>query len=139
MWSMHRATVISSSDSLRQEIIVNGRHVVVTDEPESLGGEDTAPTPLDLLAAALAGCVVTTIRMFARRQGWELDEVETEVSLDTNVRPARCTIAVRLPDGLSESQRRKLEHVAKACAVHRTLQRGVGFEHAIELAAPSAA
>jgi putative redox protein len=134
----HHASVTSSSDTLRQEIVVDGRHLVLTDEPESLGGEDTAPTPLDLLAAALAGCVVTTIRMFARRQGWRLDELSADVSLDTSVRPARCEIAVRLPEGLSETQWRRLEHVARACAVHRTLERGMEFEHSIAFAAPSA-
>jgi len=123
---------------LRQEIVIDDRHRVVTDEPESLGGEDMAPTPLDLLAAALAGCVVTTIRMFARRQGWPLDEVAADVSLDTSVRPARCAITVRLPQGLSETQWRRLEYVAKACAVHRALERGIEFEHSTVLAATTA-
>ena len=71
---MLTATVTSSTDTLRQRILVNDRHWLETDEPEDLGGEDTAPTPLELLPAALASCVVTTIRMFARRKGWQLDD-----------------------------------------------------------------
>jgi putative redox protein len=131
---MLTATVTSSADSLRQQILVNERHWLVTDEPEDLGGEDTAPTPLELLPAAVASCVVTTMRMFARRKGWELDEIGADVVLDRETRPARCTIAVRLPEGLSDEQTRRLEQVAKACAVHRTLEHGIAFDHSVVVA-----
>jgi putative redox protein len=133
---MLTATVTSSTDSLRQRILVNDRHWLDTDEPEDLGGDDTAPTPLELLPAALASCVVTTIRMYARRRGWELDEIGADVRLDREVRPARCTIAVRLPERLSDEQSRRLEQVAKACAVHRTLEHGIAFDHAVVVADP---
>jgi putative redox protein len=126
------ATVRSSADTLRHEIYVNDRHWLVTDEPESLGGTDTAPTPHELLPAALAACVATTIRGFARRQGWSLDEITVEAKLDIRPRPQRCTISVALPSRLEEWQWRRLEYVARACAVHRTLEQGVAFEQAIE-------
>ena len=125
-------TVRSSADTLRQQILVNGRHWLVTDEPGSLGGTDTAPTPHELLPAALAACVATTIRMFARRQGWSLDEITVEASLDIQPRPQRCTISVALPPGLEEGQWRRLEYVARACVVHRTLEQSVDFEQTIE-------
>ena len=128
------ATVTSSSDSLRQEIVINDRYRLVTDEPESLGGGDTAPTPLELLPAALAACVATTIRMFARRQGWQLEEIIVDAELASDARPPRCTIAVRLPPGLSDGQWRRLEYVARACAVHRVLEQGVVFDHSIAFA-----
>ena len=133
---MLTATVTSSTDTLRQRILVNDRHWLETDEPEDLGGEDTAPTPLELLPAALASCVVTTIRMFARRKGWQLDEIGVDVTLDRKMRPAQCTIAVRLPEGLSDDQTRRLEQAARACAVHRTLELGIAFEHGVVVAAP---
>ena len=122
------ATVRSTADTLRQEIVVNDRFRLVTDEPEALGGEDTAPTPYELLPAALASCVVTTIRMYARRKGWELGELGADVVLDEQARPQRATIALSLPPGLSDEQVARLEHVAQACAVHRTLERGLVFE-----------
>ena len=133
---MLTATVTSSTDTLRQRILVNDRHWLETDEPEDLGGEDTAPTPLEFLPAALASCVVTTIRMFARRKGWELDEIGADVTLDREMHPAHCTIAVRLPEGLSDEQTRRLEQAAKACAVHRTLEDGIAFEHGVVVADP---
>jgi putative redox protein len=123
------ATVRSTSDTLRQEIVVNDRFRLVTDEPAELGGEDTAPTPYELLPAALASCIVTTIRMYARRKGWELAEVGVDVELDADAKPQRATIALSLPPGLSDEQVARLEHVAQACPVHRTLERGLVFEH----------
>lgn len=133
---MLTATVTSSTDSLKQRILVGDRHWIETDEPEDLGGEDTAPTPLDLLPAALASCVVTTIRMFARRKGWKLGEIGADVTIDREWRPPQCTIAVRLPEGLSDEQVRRLEQVAKACAVHRTLEHGIVFDYAVVVPDP---
>lgn len=116
-------------------ILVNERHWLTTDEPASLGGEDTAPTPYELLPAAVAACVVTTIRMYARRKGWDVGEILVDASLDHAARPQSCTIHLRLPEGLSDEQRDRLERVAQACAVHRTLENGLDFEQTVELAA----
>jgi uncharacterized OsmC-like protein len=74
--------------------------------------------------------------MFARRKGWELDEIGVDVTLDREMRPAQCTIAVRLPEGLSDEQTRRLELAARACAVHRTLELGIAFEHGVVVADP---
>jgi len=124
------ASVTSSRDSLRQEVLV-GRHVVVTDEPASLGGADSAPTPYELLPAALAACVVTTIRMYARRKDWDVGPITVEATFDGDARDPACTFELRLPDDLDGDRRARLERVADACAVHRTLERGVRFERAV--------
>jgi putative redox protein len=131
------AVVRSRTDSLRQEIVVNDRHTFVVDEPQALGGTDTAPAPFDLLAASLAGCIVITIRMYARRKGWQLDDVGVEVTLDRESRPQCCAFTVRLPDGLTEEQYVRLEHVAQKCPVHRTLKHGLEFEHRVVVEAPA--
>jgi putative redox protein len=97
-------TVTSSSERLQHEVHINGRHRLATDEPESLGGGNAGPGPLDLLVAALAACIATTIRMFARRQGWRLEPFTVDAALDPDAPPQRCTIAVTLPQGLTEGQ-----------------------------------
>jgi putative redox protein len=121
------ATVVSPTDTLRQEVRVDGRHTLITDEPPELGGEDTAATPYELLAAALAACVVTTIRMYARRHGWEVREITVEAVFDGNARDPHASFRLHLPDDLDAERRVRLERVAQSCAVHRTLERGVGF------------
>ena len=65
----YTATAQPIDGTLRHEIDVNGRHTITTDEPDRLGGTDTAPRPHELLAATLASCVSTMIVLYAQRQG----------------------------------------------------------------------
>jgi len=48
---------------------------VITDEPRSLGGEGSAPTPLETFLASLAACFSTTLKIHARRMGIEVGYV----------------------------------------------------------------
>jgi len=61
------ATARPMNGTLRHEIDVNGRHTTTTDEPDRLGGDDTAPTPHELLPAILASCVSTRITLYTRK------------------------------------------------------------------------
>ena len=79
------ASARSVPGTLRQEVLIDGRHRLVTDEPESVGGGGSAPAPHELFPAALAACVSTTIVMYARTKSWPLDTVE--VSFATAPRP----------------------------------------------------
>ena len=54
--------------TLRQEIVIDGKHRLITDEPEAVGGEGSAPSPHELLPAALAACISTTLVMYARQK-----------------------------------------------------------------------
>lgn len=110
---------------LRFAVDLPGGRTIVTDEPPELGGEDTAPTPQQLVAAALASCVATTIQMYAQRKGWELDGVRVDVEYDLDPRPRRATVRLHLPGGLSEAQRERLHEVAARCPVSRALAEGV--------------
>jgi putative redox protein len=44
--------VAGAASGFAQQVVV-GRHRLAVDEPESVGGTDTGPTPYDLLLAAL--------------------------------------------------------------------------------------
>ena len=123
------ASVRSTSDDLRQELLLDGRHTVLVDEPESLGGTDTAASPFELLAGAVAGCVAITIRLYARRKGWEIDDVGVDVELDRECE--RCTVTVRLPEGLDAEKVERLERLAQACPVAKVLDHGVEVRHEV--------
>lgn len=125
------AHVHTSGAGLRQEVRIRDLHTVQIDEPECLGGSDSAPAPFDLLAGALAGCVSITVRMYADRKGLELSDVDVGVELDREVKPPRATITLQLPDGLEPAQVQRLEHVAKACPVSRLLEGGLEIEHRV--------
>ena len=118
------ATARCVDGSLRHAVDVNGRHTMFTDEPEHLGGGDSAPTPHELLAAALASCVSTMIMLYANRHGWTLDNVAVDVAYDSEPTPRRMTVTVHLPSGLTAEQIRRLERVAATCPVRRSLEAG---------------
>jgi len=126
-WMALTATAHSIPGSLRQDVVVDGRFHLVTDEPERLGGEDSAPSPHELLPAAIASCVSTTILMYARTKGWELGRVDVDVDYDPRATPRSCDIAVRVEHPLTTEQRGRLEKVAATCPVRKALEGAVTF------------
>jgi putative redox protein len=127
------ATARRIGDTLRHEVDVNGRHVIVTDEPERLGGTDEGPAPHELLAAMLASCVATMISMYAKNRGWDVGEPTVEVDYDAESVPHRVKVDVHLPDDLTPDQQRRLERVAETCPARRALEAGFTFEERIVL------
>jgi putative redox protein len=123
---------------LTSEVDVNGRHTIVTDEPQRLGGTDHGPAPHELLPAAIAACVTTTLGMYARTKKWELGEITVDVDYDSEATPRRVKIDVHLPEGLSDMQIKRLERVARTCPIRRALETGFEFEEQILTGAPHA-
>jgi putative redox protein len=126
------ATARSIPGTLRQDVLVRGRFHVATDEPESLGGEDTAPAPHELFPAALAACVSTTLVAYARTKEWPLDQVVVDVDYEHRESPRRFDIRIRVDGELSDEQLRRLEKVAAACPVRRAFESGIVFAERIE-------
>ena len=133
------ATSRSVPGTLRQEIVIDGKHRLITDEPEAVGGEGSAPAPHELFPAALAACVSTTLVMYARTRQWQLGDVQVDVAYDHRSTPRRFEIAIRLDGDLSAEQLARLEKVAAACPVRKAIEIGVVFEERIEQLSPSAA
>jgi putative redox protein len=127
------ATARSVPGTLRQEIVVDGRHRLVTDEPVSIGGDGSGPAPHELFPAALAACVSTTLVMYARTKEWELDQVVVDVDFDHRSTPRRFEIEIRLAGDLNESQLERLEKVAAACPLRRSVEAGIEFVERIAL------
>ena len=103
-----------------------GNHLVVADEPADVGGGDAGPTPMELVAAALAGCISITLRMVAQRKGWPLEGVTAEVAvLKETVEGARprdtFDVQVTLEGPLDDKMRSELTRIASRCPVHRAL------------------
>ncbi len=131
------ATARRKGDGLEHEVDVNGRHTIVTDEPERLGGSDRGPAPHELLAATLASCIATMIAMYAQNRGWELGDSTVEVRYDPDSVPRQLAIDVHLPADLTPEQRRRLERVARTCPVRRALETGFAFTERTVTAPPA--
>ena len=126
------ATARSIPGTLRQEVVIDGQHRLITDEPERVGGEGSAPAPHELLPAALASCVSTTLVMYARQKCWNLGEVTVDVDYDHQASPRRARVSIRLSGHVDDDQLERLEKVARACPVRRVLETGIEFEESIE-------
>lgn len=116
------ATSRSIPGTLRQELVIDGKHRLITDEPVEVGGDGSAPAPHELLPAALASCVSTTLVMYARRKGWELGEVRVDVTYDHRATPRRADITISIGADLSSEQLELLDKVAAACPVRRSIE-----------------
>ncbi|QNM95251.1 OsmC family protein [Chitinimonas koreensis] len=81
----------------------------------------TAPDPHQLLDAALAACTAITLRMYAARKGFPLEDVH--VSIDHVERDGVYRMQRRLEfvGDLTEVQRTRLAEIADKCPVHKTL------------------
>ena len=125
------ATARSIPGTLRQEVVIDGKHRLITDEPEHLGGEGSGPAPHELFPAALAACISTTLVMYARTKGWKLGEVTVAVDYDNRSTPRRFDVVIELGGDLSDEQLRRLGKVAEACPVRRSVEVGIEFAETI--------
>jgi putative redox protein len=135
--STFTASSLTAAGGLRSDVAVNGRHTIVTDKPDSLGGTDLGPAPHELLPAMLASCISTMIALYAQKRGWQLGDVRVDVSYDTDSTPRQVKVDVHLPDGLTQSQIERLTRVANACPARRALEAGFSFEEEFALDVPA--
>lgn len=99
----------------------NGRHEFSADEPKDIGGEDTGPTPDELLEASLASCTAITLRMYAERKKWPVAEIMVTVELERKDNKAIISRKIVINGTVDEEQRQRLLEIAKACPVSKTL------------------
>lgn len=114
-------------------IVANG-HVSLAGEPPSVGGTGNGPTPYDLLSASLGACTSMTLRMYADRKAWPIDDILVEVT-HAKDHAADCEACVegqdvkvdifertiRVKGALDEEQRGRLLEIADKCPVHKSL------------------
>jgi len=109
------------------------KHSFIADEPESIGGDDFGPSPYDYLSAGLAACTVMTLKLYAERKKWDLQEVFVYITyskkhsddLGFNLeKPARIDHLqkkLKLVGNLDDKQKQRLKEIASKCPVHKTL------------------
>ena len=133
--------VAETSQGVFLNHVVVGRHRLLADEPESIGGYDAGPSPYDFLGIALGACTSMTLRMYADRKQLPLDQVSVEVThgkvhaddcaecADNEVLADRSGMIDRFErvlhlagDDLTDADRDKLLAIADKCPVHRTLE-----------------
>lgn len=62
-----------------------GKHLFVIDQPESGGGKDLGPTPLEYYLASLAGCISSIAQIVAKQKKIDLRSLKITIVGDVNV------------------------------------------------------
>ena len=120
------AEVTNNGNQYTSDVSIN-QHDLLVDEPMEKGGEDLGPAPGDYLCAALASCKAITLRMYAQRKGWKIEEIKVKVDLVKNSQsePVSNTFVCELSfvGNLDEEQMKRLEVISASCPLHKLLSR----------------
>ncbi len=110
---------------LYSTLVKVNQHALLSDETPEFGGKDTGPSPIDYICVALASCTVMTMRMYAKRKQWKVDDIKVKVDMvkGTDQPSGKNTFycQVRITGDLDEAQHKRLLEIAKACPIHRLL------------------
>lgn len=125
--------VIDAAEGVFPQWVAAGSHRLRADEPASVGGGDSGPAPYDFLLAALGACTNMTLKMYAKRKGWRIEQLETRLRHD-RVHAEDCADCetkegmvdridrrIIIEGPLDADQRARLAEIADKCPVHRTL------------------
>jgi len=111
-------------ESPYQVSLSDGEHQWLGDEPLSAGGLNTGPSPTSLLLSSLGACTSITLKMYASRKAWPLEEVLVKLAFNPEGKPEngnQITRQITLIGELDETQRKRLLQVANACPIHKVL------------------
>ena len=117
---MRSVAVKWAKGKLAQDVEVVG-HAIRSDEEAEEDGDDTGATPHELLLAALGSCTAMTLRVYAERKGWPLEDVRVTLNGVNGEGGYVITRQVAIHGNLDAEQRQRLLEIADKCPVHRTL------------------
>ncbi|OUR94558.1 osmotically inducible protein C [Flavobacteriales bacterium 34_180_T64] len=120
--------------------IQTNNHSMIADEPISAGGDDFGPSPYEYLNAGLIACTAMTLKLYAQRKNWDLQEVfvyvthsrkhSDDLGLEVDKPSYLDHISKKLKfvGNLDDSQKQRLKEIASRCPVHKTIASPVAFD-----------
>ncbi len=103
---------------------------ITMDEPVSSGGQDLGPDPHSTLLAALAGCTLSTLRMYIDRKGWDIPEIRVALNLSQEKEGTFMTAIkrdIRFSGAATEEQKERLLSIADKCPISKLLTHQVSI------------
>jgi uncharacterized OsmC-like protein/alpha/beta superfamily hydrolase len=132
--------VVETGEGKFQNSVTAGQHRLLADEPTSVGGLGSGPTPYDYLAIALGACTSMTLRLYAEQKQLPLGRLTVDVR-HGKVAAEHCQDCgkaiegrtgkidrfervISVAGGADAELAAKLVEIAGKCPVHRTLEAG---------------
>jgi putative redox protein len=107
----------------------NGK--LLMDEPESVGGNDLGIDPFSTFLASLAGCTLSTLRMYIDRKAWDIPEINISLNLtQENEGELVTTISrsITFTKEISTEQKERLLFIAEKCPISKILKNTINLK-----------
>jgi putative redox protein len=101
---------------------------LLMDEPELVGGQNIGPDPFSTFLASLAGCTLSTLRMYIDRKGWDIPEIFISLNLTQTTEGDLVTTISRdisFSSTVSPDIKERLLVIADKCPVSKILKNQV--------------
>ena len=132
--------VTERGDGKFTQVMLDGEHLLLADEPRDVGGDDRGPSPYRLLLMAFGACTSMTLRLYAARKGWPVERITVRLRhfrdyaadcKDCDTKDAhieRIERIIAIEGDLDDEQHARLVQIAEKCPVHRTLEARVKID-----------
>ena len=114
----------------------NGRHVWNADIDKTLGSNDRAPDPHDLLDSALAACTTLTLELYIRRRQMPVTGLRVTINHveDKNEQGQvryQMMRHIYIEGDVSDVDRENMLEIANKCPIHRLLSGDISIQSAL--------
>lgn len=131
------AEIIYEGQLRTRAVHLQSGYEIVTDAPTDNHGQGAAFSPTDLVATALGSCMLTIMGIYANNHGLAIEATRVSITKVMASEPRRISevkVHMQIPSGtLTDIERKKLENVALACPVakslHPDIKQDVVFEY----------
>ena len=116
-----RAVVSRFGSGHFQQALEVGNDHFVSDIDAAKGGNSSGPSPHEYLGAALAACTGMTLKMYAQRKSWDLQDAIVTVDIERVNDIEKFKRSIKLVGVVDAEQSQRLLEIANKCPVHKAL------------------
>ena len=120
---------VNASVEENMVVRINAReNFLLADATEKDGGNSAYASPKEMFMASVASCKVMTVMLYAKRKGWEVEDVE--IHLEFSPQYGRDYVMyqrINIIAELEEEKIKKLKEIAELCPVGQYMKQGVTF------------
>ena len=103
-------------------------HSWISDEPTDVGGDDIGPKPTELFLSSLASCKLITLRMYAQRKEWDLQDARIYLAVLERGEKVVIQKSIEFEGDLDEKQKARLLDISGRCPVAKMLSGSIEYK-----------